>query len=522
MRVYKVGVKMLYSIKDVEKMSVDELIGQVIMVGLPGLELTEQYLNFIKENKIGNFILFSRNYKDTKQMKTLMENLYQYVQDITGSFPLVSIDQEGGMVVRLFKDVTFPASPLTTAASKVAKAPYKTGAIIGKDMLKLGINLDLAPCLEINENLSNPTVNVRSYGKSKEEVLKNAKEFVHGLQDSHALSCIKHFPGSGSTIKDSHLELPIINETMEKLLNYNMYPFINLLESDALMSTHCLFKSFDSFPTTLSRKLLTDVLRNEIDFKGLIISDGMEMKAIADTYGIGEGAVLALKAGCDILLLCHKYSEQKEAFDFVKKAVSEGEISVEDLKEKVRRINKAKEKVKVGLNLYFNSEEYAINQDEHELMQKIVDESYTLLMGTKPYIDKNTLVISSCVKIASIVEDEFDERNLTNKLKRSFSNNEIIEFSNDIDFIKEKINNYNHVLVYSYDAYKDNVQKEVINYLLNTEKEVHIVSIKGPIDRNYFVNLKNYSCLYEYTPNSIRTIIKQLNGEIELDGTLPK
>lgn len=513
---------MSYLIKDIEKMSINELIGQVIMVGLPGLELTEQYLNFIKENKIGNFILFSRNYKNTKQMKNLMGNLYHYVQDVTGSFPLVSIDQEGGMVVRLFKDVTFPASPLTTAATKVSNAPYKTGMIIGKDMLKLGINLNLAPCLEINEDLSNPTVNVRSYGKSKEEVLKKAKEFVHGLQDSHVLSCIKHFPGSGSTIKDSHLELPVINETMEKLLSYNMYPFINLLESDALMSSHCLFKSFDSFPTTLSKKLLTDVLRNELGFKGLIISDGMEMKAIADTYGIGKGSVMALNAGCDILLLCHEYSEQLEAFEYVKKAVDDGEISVESLREKVKRINIAKEKVVIGLNKYFNENDYVINNEENDLMQKIVDESYTLVMGSKPYIDENTLVISSCVKVASIVEDEFDERNLTMKLKNNFPNNKVIEFNNDIDSFKKIANDYQHILIYSYDAYKDENQKNIINYLLSTNKEVHVISIKGPIDKCCFKNLKNYSCLYEYTPNSIRAIIKQLNGELTLNGSLPK
>lgn len=515
---------MLYSIKQVEEMSIDELLGQVIMVGLPGLELTEQYLNFIKEKKIGNFILFSRNYKDTKQMKKMMGSLYQYVQEITGSFPLVSIDQEGGMVVRLFKDVTFPASPLTTSATNIKSAPYKTGMIIGKDMLKMGINLNLAPCLEINENLSNPTVNVRGYGATKEEVLKKAREFVKGIQDSHALSCVKHFPGSGSTIKDSHLELPIITETKEKLLNYNMYPFVNLLESDALMSTHCLFKSFDNLPTTLSKILLTDVLRNEIGYKGLIISDGMEMKAISDAYGIGEGCVMALNAGCDILLLCHEYSEQLEAFKYVKKAVEDGKISIDLLKEKVKRINQAKEKAKVGLNKYFNDEEYVINNEEHNLMQDIVDGSYTLIKGSAPYIDKDTLIISSKVKIASIVEDEFDERNLTKKLKNSFPNNEIIEIDNDIEYknLSDKINKYQHILIYSYDAYKDEKQIKLINYLLSTNKEIHIVSIKGPIDRKCFINLKNYSCLYEYTPNSIRTIIKQLKGEIELKGCLPK
>ena len=142
-----------FKIKNIDEMSIDELIGQLIMVGLPTTYLDEEYKKLIEKYKIGNYILFSRNYTDTKQLKSFMKDLYDYTYNITGSFPLVSIDQEGGMVVRLFKDVTFPASPLTTSATSINDAPYKTGYIIGKDMMKLGLNLNLAPCLEINEDL---------------------------------------------------------------------------------------------------------------------------------------------------------------------------------------------------------------------------------------------------------------------------------------------------------------------------------------------------------------------------------
>ena len=514
----------MLNIKSVEKMTIDELIGQVIMVGLPGLYLDDMYKGFIKKYKIGNYILFARNYKDTKQMKKFAEELYTYTSNITGSFPLVSIDQEGGMVVRLFKDVTFPASPLTTSASTIENAPYKTGKIIASDMLKMGMNLNLAPCLEINENLSNPLVNVRGYGANKELVLNNAKAFVKGLQDVGVLSCIKHFPGAGSTVKDSHLELPIINDSKEQLLSYNMYPFINLLESDALMTSHCLYESFDDVPSTLSKVLLTQLLRNELGYQGLIISDGMEMKAISDEYGIGEGCVMALNAGCDILLLCHEYSEQKEAFETVKKAVGEGRISVDLLKDKVLRINKAKEKVKISLEKYYNELDYEIIKEEHNLMQEIVDESYTLIEGKEPYITSNTLIILSDAKVGSIVEDKFGENNLLDRLKHAFPNNDIIKFNRDINFynnISNNINNYENIIIYTYDAYNDQVQIDIINKLLQTNKEVFIVSMKGPIDRCYFNNLKNYSCLYEYTPNSIRTIIKQLKKEIKLNGKLP-
>ncbi len=514
-----------YSIKPVDQMTADELIGQVIMVGLPGTALDSRYAEFIKQYKIGNYILFARNYKDTKQMKAFMKEVYEYTLSVTGSFPLVSIDQEGGMVVRLFKDVTFPASPLTTAATAVADAPYHTGKIIGSDMLKMGINLNLAPCLEINDGLCNPLINIRGYGATKEAVLKNAAAFVRGVQESGALSCIKHFPGAGSSTKDSHLELPIIEDPKESLLNYNMYPFLHLLESDALMSSHCLYKSFDELPSTLSKVLLTDVLRTQMGFRGLIVSDGMEMKAISDHYGIGRGCVMALNAGCDVLLLCHEYSEQKEAFEAVKKAVADGELSIELLREKVERINLAKAKLKKGLAENFVAEEYVVNTAEHALMQEIVDSSYTLIKGKAPYITPNTLVISSNVTVASIAEDEFDERNLTKALRAAFPHNDIIEFTKDgsfADAVLNKAAGYDNILVYSYDAYKDRVQKETVNKLLATDNEVFVISIKGPIDRGWFNGLTNYSCVYEYTPNSIRTIVKQLKGEIKLNGKLPE
>ena len=513
-----------FKIKPVEEMTIEELVGQVIMVGLPYTYLDEEYKEFIKDYSIGNFILFARNYDNTKQMKSFMQELYEYTNDSTGSFPLVSIDQEGGMVVRLFKDVTFPASPLTTSATSIDNAPYKTGYIIGKDMLSLGINLNLAPCLEINEDLLNPLVNVRGYGQTKEFVLKQAKGFVKGIQDSGALSCIKHFPGAGSSTKDSHLELPIIEDSKEDLLNYNMYPFVNLTESDALMTSHCLYKSFDELPSTLSHVLLTDVLRKQIGFNGLIISDGMEMKAISDVYGIGKGSVMALNAGCDILLLCHEYKEQKASFDAVLEAVKNGEIDIELLKEKVTRINQAKEKILNKMSQYFKEEDYVINKEEHDLMESIVDNSYTLIKGAAPKLEQDTLIISCNAKVGSIVEDEFDERNLTNALIHNFPNNKVLKFRSEESFIEEvltTVENHNSIIIYSYDAYKDDVQKAVINKLLETEKLVYVVSIKGPIDRVYFNNLKNYSCLYEYTPNSIKTIVKQLKESFELNGRLP-
>ena len=209
----------------------------------------------------------------------------------------------------------------------------------------------------------------------------------------------------------------------------------------------------------------------------------------------------------------------------MKKAVNDGVISIDILKEKVERINFAKQKVKEGLKNNFNNREYVIVDEEHEIMQCIVDNSYTLILGKEPTLKDNTLIISCNAKVASIVEDEFDERNLTNALIHNFKNTKVLKFVYDksfINYILDIYKDYENIIIYSYDAYNNDIQKELINTLLEKDIDVFVVSIKGPIDMQYFNNLKNYSCLYEYTPNSIRTIIKQLKKEITLNGKLPE
>ena len=516
---------MQYLIKELSQMTIDEKIGQLIMCGTLKPSLDADEIAFIKQYKVGNFILFSRNYENTSQMKKFTKELYDIATLVSGSFPLISIDQEGGMVTRLFKDVTFPASPLTTSATCVKNAPYVAGKIIGSDMIKLGLNLNLAPCLEINKNLASHLVNVRSYGACKELVLKNTKAFIKGLHDGGVLSCMKHFPGSGAATKDSHLDLPIIDKPMQELENNEMYPFLNNFESDSLMSSHCLFSSYDKYPTTLSHKFLTEYMRNKKGYNGLIISDGMEMKAILDFYGIKEGTILALLAGCDILLVCHEMALQIEAFEAIKEALASGRIKENLIDEKVERIILAKKKLLKQLNKKCDfNKEYKIVKKEHRKMQKIVENSYTLIKGEAPILDDKTLIIAPKVKVASIVEDEFDKRDLTQALRLNFERNTIYEFNDNLEFkdmILKRIDDFSKIIIFSYDAYKDNVQKELINEILKTKKDTFVISLKGPMDQKEFHNLVNYACLYEYTPNAIITVIKQLKGKIKLKGHLP-
>lgn len=512
--------------KKIAEMSLKEKIGQLLIIGFPGKEYDNDLDELIKKYKCGNVILFTRNFSSAEQMKRLTTSLYKKINEEVGALPFIAIDQEGGQVTRLMKDVTFAPSQMTSAATLVEDAPYLVGNVLGRDMIMLGINVDLAPCLELNKDLKNSITNVRSYGEDPVKVGLLAHRFIEGLRSYGVLACAKHFPGAGDDEVDSHLELPIISIDKEVLKQSSLIPFKNNLDVDMVMTTHTLFTTYDDKPATMSKKILKGLLRDELQYQGLIISDCVEMKAIADNYGSAKGALEAIKAGCDLVLVCHTKEVQEETYNLIYEAALNGYLTIEEIDEKVERILKAKKRVVPYLEKYFKEDEsYAVSLKNNELVQKIVDESLTLLKGDEPYISDDTLFLTPLPMVSSIVEDEFDDRNLTKAIKNRFPKNKVIEFKKDNNVLKDILKDAassKNVVIFSYDLAYHPDELEVINEILKHHKAVYVISLKGPMDYYLLKDLKNYMCLYEYTPNSIRTCLKYLGGMLKPNGKLPK
>lgn len=220
--------------------------------------------------------------------------------------------------------------------------------ISGKELRALGINLNFAPVLDVNNNPDNPVIGVRSFGESAELVAEFGQRSVQGFQDANVVATAKHFPGHGDTSVDSHLDLPTIKHGQERIRSLELVPFIRAIEGgvDAIMSSHIYFPAFESekLPATLSKAVLTGLLREELGYEGVIMTDCMEMNAIAEHYGTVAASVTAIEAGADLVLISHRLDRQIGAIDAIEQAVHEGRISEVRIDASVQRLLALKER----------------------------------------------------------------------------------------------------------------------------------------------------------------------------------
>ena len=391
-------------LKTVKEMTLKEKLGQLILPGFHSTYYDEHIKTLIEDYHVGNVILFTRNFESGSQIRELTKKIHKEVLAHTGHIPLIAIDQEGGLVTRMMKDVTFAPGPMTASAS-IDDATYFTGKMLAEDMIKLGMNLNLAPSLDVNNNSNNPVINVRSYSDNPEVVARLGKRFIEGSSEFGVLACAKHFPGHGDCEVDSHLGLPTINYDLDRIHKIEMHPFIENINVPAIMSAHIMFPAYDTVPATLSHKILTNVLREELGFKGLILTDCLEMKAIADMYGTANGALMAVLAGADLCDISHTLEYQIKALELLEEAFNDGRLPVHELDAKVERILKYKEQTLPYLEKYFYGKEMEYSEENNKLAQEIVDNSLTLVKGNNVALTNNTLVIAPVAQARTIIED---------------------------------------------------------------------------------------------------------------------
>lgn len=314
--------------------------GQLIISGIKGTSLTTEESDFIRDEKLGGIILFTQNFEDPAQLSELVNN----IQKLRDEYPLfISVDQEGGRVVRFKKYFTQFPSMLEIARLDSPKIVFEVHQILAKELAACGINLSYSPCCDILTNPENKVVGYRAYGTDAETVEKYISAAIRGLQTSGLLACAKHFPGHGGTTKDSHFDLPIVKTTVEELRQRELVPFIKASKSrvEFMMMAHLMVDSIDDkLPTSLSPKAY-EFLRQETKFTKIVITDDMEMKAVSDRYSIEEAAVMALNAGTDMLLY-RNMDDAKKALSAIRDASKKKTIKREALIEKLGRVERCK------------------------------------------------------------------------------------------------------------------------------------------------------------------------------------
>jgi beta-N-acetylhexosaminidase len=260
---------------------------------------------------------------------------------------LISIDQEGGRVSRLPQGFTiFPPCELIGRCNS-SELAYAAAATIAKELKAVGINMNMAPVLDVNSNPDNPVIGDRAFSSSAPAVGEMGLITAAGLQDQDVVACGKHFPGHGDTTADSHKELPVVEASRERLEAIEFPPFRRAAAAEiaTMMTAHVLYKALDeTLPATLSPAIISGLLREKMGYDGVVLTDDLEMHAIVDHYGPGDAAVRALLAGCDVLLICKERDREIAAFEAVEKAVASGTVTTARLDQSVARIQRVKQR----------------------------------------------------------------------------------------------------------------------------------------------------------------------------------
>jgi beta-N-acetylhexosaminidase len=324
------------------RFTLHEQVGRLLFVGIPGPVLDAATQRTLENLHVGGVILFRRNVGTPADTAALTAALHALP-----SQPLVAIDHEGGRVLRLGEPFTqFPAAA-AIGRTRDPDLAYRVGRAMGEELASVGIDLSFAPVLDVHSNPANPIIGDRAFGSDPALVSTMGIALMRGLHDGGVLSCGKHFPGHGDTEKDSHLELPVVRRTRAELARTELVPFRAAIATGVpmLMSAHVLYPALDAdHPATLSRKILTDLLRGELGFTGVIASDDLDMRAITAHQTMGDAAAATLLAGVDALLICQELQHAVEAFAAIEGAVTEATLDASRVAAAAARIDRLRAK----------------------------------------------------------------------------------------------------------------------------------------------------------------------------------
>ncbi len=321
-------------------------IGQMVMVSVPGAVLSAESRSIIEEYLPGGVILFGYNLLPDESPRKLIDGLQAVSMKASGIPLFISVDQEGGRVKRLTHGVTqFPGNMAQGVAFDRCLTE-KAARVLGMQLRRCGVNMNLAPVLDVNNNPGNPVINIRSFGSSPSTATVLGRAYIRGLQRSRCIAVGKHFPGHGDTDQDSHLTLPTIRNDMKHLKRVELPPFEGAIDAgvEGIMTAHIAFPAMPggNVPATISRPMVTGLLRKEMGFEGLILTDDMEMDAISALMNIGEAAVRSVEAGADIVLVSSYGESIPRIVNSLVDAVNRGQISRRRIDDSVKRIIEVK------------------------------------------------------------------------------------------------------------------------------------------------------------------------------------
>lgn len=521
--------------------SVKEKAGQLMVFGFNGYTMTDAVRKMIHENQLGALILFSRNIESAQQLHQLTMNLQVEAKKAGLSHPLlICTDQENGEVRRLTAGATlFPGSMLIGATGRSDYA-FDIGKQTGEELWNSGINWNLAPVVDVAINPDNPVINSRSFGGNPCKVAEMGVAFMKGTQEAGVIPTLKHFPGHGDTNIDSHLDLPVISHSLERLERVELYPFRKCIEegADVIMTAHICFPAIESqygLPATLSYKVLTGLLRKKMGFQGVITTDCMEMQAISKFFGTAKGAAMALKAGADLVMVSHTYEKQRDAIDEVVLAVNNHQLSELKMDQSIQRVRKLKEKYlswqialqREKIDVY---KEQVLLERHRKTALNVYKEGITIVRN-----HQNLLPLSDPGKVLFLYDDTFCLTNVEDKkgslcffeeIIHRLDSDAVVSCKSDplFSYWKQKIRNndtdFHAVVILTAEMLGNEDQLAWVNQL-NAACPVVVIAAKGPYILRHLVATATCLCTYERSKPVLELAIQSIFGRIEVSGQLP-
>lgn len=493
------------------------MIGQRLVGGFPGKEISPEFERLVKEYKIGNVILFRHNVEDGKQLKELCRSIQRLIRKETGHSALITIDQEGGTVTRLPEDAcNVPGAMALTATGSPENAKI-CAKITAHELKAFGINFNLAPSMDINCNPNNPVIGVRSYGETAEQVEAYAGAALDGYMEEGILAVVKHFPGHGDTAVDSHVGLPVINKSLEELEALELRPFRAAIKKGvpAVMSSHILFPKLEAeqIPCTMSRTIITDLLKKTLGFQGIVLSDCMEMDAIRKFYGTAKGVVEAMAAGVDLVFVSHTADLLEKAACAVYEAVEYGRISMKEMKDSYEKIIAVKESLPKEIENISYGEEASMKQAA-EIRRKTI----ALTQGTIQKAGEGTLFVGCRdFRVTQVSNKKGEDTAFSEFMAKRFGGKGIVTGKNpdetEIINVLKQVEKADNIVICTYNGHLFMGQKALVKSVSNVCERVTIVALRNPYDLIGLPSHVTGIAAWDYTEMTLEAVAEILDGQ---------
>lgn len=529
-----------------EAESMRRKVAGMFMCGFTDTRPDGHILSLVRDYGIGGVVYFRRNIATAEQVRTCSAELQRAAEQPL----LIAVDQEGGMVLRIEDGVTAMPGNMALGAVRDPEAVRQAAAIAGAELRQLGINMNFAPCVDVNNNPANPVIGVRSYGESPELVSELGAAAAAGYREAGVAPTLKHFPGHGDTDTDSHLALPVIGHDRERLEKVELAPFRHIIGAgtDAVMTAHVVFPAYEQrdIPATLSRPIVTGLLREQLGFGGVIVTDCLEMNAISETVGVGAGAVQAVQAGADLILVCHRMDRQVEAIEAVTAAVLAGEIDESRIDESLDRLRRLKAERGIARAGSLASaglvesgsgggpaegEAGVATAESLAFARRLSERSITLVKdeGLLPLrADIPTYVIWPEVRADHEVVEALKEKLSLGKALKPYLSS-VTERVIGVDPTEEEIGlvlaesaGYGQIVAVTYNAGFSEGQRRILSELHDRiGAAVVVVAARDPFDYTAVPGIRTYLASYENKPSAMLAAAKALTGRLIPQGRLP-